>query len=343
MLRTASCSHTAYTFTHVPPLIVDYRYNFSGPQLRRGRLQWTACSDLPVGMYQANGVCIDGKVYVGGGVTENDSTNCLVFVYHPREDSWDALPPSPVSLFGLGSLFGELVLVGGKNRSLKTTNKVYCYDKGPRMWKQSVPQLVNPRYSPTVVTYQSLLLACGGLVENLTKEVSVVTSVEVINAESYRWYVAGYLPRSASLSKCSSVAIRDTCYIMGGYSSSLASSATQSTHHTSLSSVFSNSSLTPYMWQSLSDTPHCQTTGATLGGCLLALGGCSKPYTVPHRSIHAYCAGTKSWIFVGDLPYASCHCTAVSLPSGELLVIGGWVEPGKNKRATTVYRGRVVL
>ena len=271
------------------------------------------------------------------------ATDCLVFEYDPINDAWNVLPPSPVTLFGIGEMFGELVLVGGKNNESKATSDVHVFNRNPQMWKQSIPPMNHARYSPAVVSHQSSILACGGFAESQSGDVHVVTNIEVITTEGYRWYVAGYLPHSASLAMCSCVTIHDNCYIVGGYRSSTAVSASQSTHHSSLSCLLSNSCLTPYTWKALPDTPHLQTTTASLGGCLLALGGTSSPYSLPaHRSLHAYSPNTNSWIYVGDLPYASCHCSAISLPSGELLVVGGWLEPGQGKRSSAVYRGRIM-
>ncbi len=277
-------------------------------------------------------------------MTGDLATDSLVFEYDPIKDSWDVLPPCPVSLFGLGQMFGELILIGGKNRASKTTNKIHVFDRAPQMWKLSIPAMHSPRHSPAVVSHQSSLLVCGGFAENRYREVITVTTVEVINTESYQWYIAGYLPRSASPSMSSCVTIRDTCYLIGGYHSTAACSASQSAHYTSLSSILSNTSLTPYTWKALSDTPHFQTTAATLGGCLVALGGSTTPYTEPvHRSVHAYSPSTNGWIYVGDLPYSCCHCTAASLSSGEMMVIGGWVKPGESKRSRAVFRGSIAL
>ena len=306
-------------------------------------LKWTKCSDLPVGMFQAQSIVINGKVYVGGGITGDNATDCLVFEYNRVKDTWDVLPPAPVSLFGLGQLLGELVIVGGKQGN-KATNNSYVYDENARRWKHSIPPMCNARYAPAVVSHHSSMMACGGLTEDNEGEVECVTTVEVINTDTYQWYIASYLPRSACLSISSCVTIHDSCYLIGGYRYTTANSASKVAHYTSLTSLLSNVGLTPYGWKPLTSTPHMQTTAACLGGCLLAIGGTSSPYTMPvQKSIHAYSSSTKTWIYIGDLPYGCCHCSAVSLPGGELLVVGGWVQPGESKRSVSVYRGNITL
>ena len=294
-------------------------------------------------MFQAKSVVIDGKVYVGGGLTEDSITDHIVFEYDPVLDSWSALPPLPVVLFGIGQLLGELVIIGGKC-DLKVSGDVYVFDRQTYRWKQSLPSLINARYSPAVVSHQANLLVCGGLEDGGMGEPTVVSSVEVLNTERFQWYVGGYLPHSASVYSSSCVVIHDTCYLVGGYRATTATSASQSTNSAALSVLLSPDVVSPYAWKPLADTPYLQTTAASLGGCLLALGGTKSAYMMPvQRSIHAYSPTTKSWIFIGNLPSASCHSTAVTLLSGELLIIGGWVKPGENKRSLDVYRGSITL
>ena len=307
-------------------------------QLRQSKLKWTKCTDMPVGMFQAQGVVIDGKVYIGGGGTDNAASDSIVFEYDLIEDSWVPLPPLPVSWFGVGQLSGELVAVGGKD-GVNASDSVRVFDRVINQWKESIPPLCSPRYGATVVSYQSLLLVCGGLCNASTGGVDIVPTVEALSAYDFRWYIASHLPFSARSCLSSSIAIHDMFYLVGGYQSTAASSVLGVSHFTPLSFLISSGIITPCIWKAMTDTPHLQTTAACLGGCLLALGGTEEAYTLPaYRSIHAYSSETNTWVYIGDLPYACCHCTAVSLPSGELLVLGGWVQPGWQKRSRFVYR-----
>ena len=294
-------------------------------------------------MFQAQAVVIDGKVYVGGGNTGDTSVDRIIFVYDPIQDYWSSLPSAPLSCFGIGRLENELVIIGGKV-GLKASRYAFVFDNFTKRWKDSLPKLHTARYSPVIVSHQSSILAVGGLADNGEKDATVVTSIEVINSEDFEWYVAGYLSRSVSLSLSSAIAVHDSCYVISGYKSATADSASKATHFSSVSELLARDRLSPYCWQAVTETPHYQSTACCLGGCLLAVGGSSSPFSMPlHRSIHAYSPTTKSWIFVGNLPKACCHCTAVSLPGGEVLVVGGWVQPGEFKRSSSVYRGGIAL
>ena len=77
----------------------------------------------------------------------------------------------------------------------------------------------------------------------------------------------------------------------------------------------------PSVWKKLSDIPHERSSTAVYGNRLIAV----REYP-PSSSIHAYSPHTQSWVHVGDMPVLlSSTCTAV-LPTGDLMVIGGWSD-----------------
>ena len=286
-------------------------------------------------MFQAQSVVIGNKVYVGGGNTGDGETDSLVFEYSPLEDKWSYLPPAPVTLFGLGQLLGELIIVGGKVQQ-NVYNCVYVFDRFTRRWKDSLPPLGTARYVPTCISLSYALLVSGGLSEDN----KVLSSIEMIDCDNFEWLVAGYLSRPATLGYTSAVAVQDSLYFLGGYKASTANSVTNLAHTASLANLTSPAGISPYVWKCLPATPHFQSTAASMGSCIVVVGGSSSPYMLPvHSSIYAYSQSSDSWIKIGNLPYAGCHVTMATLSSGELLVFGGWVRPGEFKRSQAVYRG----
>ena len=79
----------------------------------------------------------------------------------------------------------------------------------------------------------------------------------------------------------------------------------------------------PVQWQSgsIPDVPHYWSSAASLGGCLLAMGGVNVLSDAVVSSVHAYCPYSSSWVCVGQLPQPLAVCTTVILPTGELLVL----------------------
>ena len=74
---------------------------------------WTKCKDIPIDI-SAYGqpVAINGKLYMKGACGIKRT-----LVYTPDQDSWDELPPPPVSNFTIATLSGRLLVVGGKDES----------------------------------------------------------------------------------------------------------------------------------------------------------------------------------------------------------------------------------
>ena len=291
-----------------------------------------------MGVFQSQSIVLGGKVYIGGGNTGDVATDSLVFEYDPNEDKWTVLPAAPMTVFGLGKMEGEIVIVGGRDQG-KVLSAVYVFDRFTQRWKESLPPLNTARSHSFCMSYQSSLLTVGGLSDSG----NVLCSIEVIQPDTFQWFVTGYLSRTSTLSFTSPATIHGQCYFLGGYKSTTANSSTRAAHCASLGELLSSNGISPSVFTRLPDTPHLQTTAASLGGCLLAIGGTGSPYTMPvYDSIHAYNPSTKSWVYIGDLPYAACHLTTATLPNGELLVIGGWIRPGEFKRSHRVFRACAV-
>lgn len=294
---------------------------------------------MPVGMFQGQAVHLKGKIYVGGGNTGDSITESIVFEYDPQKDFWAPLPATYISSFGLCKLEGELIVVGGVIAT-KVTGTVVIFDSFTKRWKESLPPLAIERRSPSCISLTSAMIVCGGV--SPTGE--LLSSVEVMKSDTFQWYTAGYLPRSAMLCHSSPAAIHDSIYLLGGYKSSTANSSSNISHCSSVDILLSYSGMTPYTWTSIPATPHFQSTAACIGSCLLSLGGTSSAYSEPvHCSIHGFSHSANSWVYAGDLPYGFCHGMAVSLPNNQLYVMGGWVQPGKFKRSAKVYKGNVVV
>ena len=307
-------------------------------QLQCGTIEWSRCADIPAAMFQAQATLINGRVYVGGGNTESDCTGSIVYEYDPSVDSWRPLPPAAHTVFGVGQLEGELVIVGGRS-GVQVTDLTLVFDRFTQRWKVSLPPLLTPRYSPTCLCSEGALIVSGGL----TQSQHIASSIELMRADEFTWTVVGYLSRSTTLCYPSPACIKGSLYLLGGYTSDTACSVTCSAHYAHTTPLVSSKSVNPYIWQRLPDTPHTQTTAGSLNGYLLSMGGSTAPYSkTVHSSIHAFCPFLNSWEYVGELPHGVCHATAVSLLENELLLVGGWVEPGKFKRTNAVYRGKFV-
>ena len=165
--------------------------------------------------------------------------------------------------------------------------------------------------------------------------------VEVYHSWTSQWHAASPLPFPQS--NMTYTVVHNSLFIMGDMESSLLS--TKSVIFTSVTNLLDRCLQSPHMdnteqWQSLPDTPNYFSGAASLGGSLLAVGGQSQPSAGSvYTSVHAYCPSSSSWLHVGDLPQPHTNCGTVTLPTGELVVIGG-VDATFNA-CTAVYKGSI--
>ena len=246
-------------------------------------------------------------IYCGG----NDLTSYDVVQYNPESGDWRKLPRSPVRLFAMTSLNGQLVLAGG----IADDARIRVWDSGRSEWVHPYPPMPTGRGWSAAVGYQNyLIVACGFP----NKDV-----VEVLNSSSGRWYSAQPVPVGGH--NMSSVVVGDRWYLssFGGWRDrkehifwahlpTLTSSATSA--HTSTASI----------WHELPTPPVEEPTLLALQGHLLLVGGrgCKQ-------EIHRYDPETSQWRECGRLPVGMyAPCCAV-LPSGDLMVAGGATEDTK--------------
>ena len=179
------------------------------PLQPHAKITWEPCSNLPVKMCRTQTIVIRDRVYCGGGIAADEYG---VFCYSPSEDTWNTLPACPVQYFGLGQLRGNLVTVGGIQKSGGVTNEVYEFDGVTQSWKQTIPPMPTARRSPAVLSHHSTLTVAGG---NTGIAYSARTSVvEIFIEETFQWHTTEPLPfrwRGAS-----SLLVNNRWYLLGG-------------------------------------------------------------------------------------------------------------------------------
>ena len=196
------------------------------------------------------------------------------------------------------------------------------------------------RHAPGVLSLQSALVVAGGYTSKFSN------AVEIFKPDTSQWYRTD--PLSTACQNISLVAIGNTCYALGGYSSGSclnqaliisvddllgnAVPANQTTH-----------SDTQSAWKTLSNTPRYRSAAAVLAGNLFAIGGEETPEGIgagAMKEVHMYSPSTNSWIYISDLPAPRAITSAAVLSSTEVLVIGGW---NNGHSVSTVYKGTLEL
>ena len=257
-------------------------------------------------------VVIGDTVYVGGGNAGNDRDMCTVMKL--EHDQWTKLPEYTAMYFAMTSLANRLVLVGGNNpRNKKRTNQLAVFESGE--WTHPYPPMNIARAYSTAVSFNNHIIVAGGYNDKVR-----ISSVEVLEVASRRWYIAQSLLNPRSVLK--STLIGNTLYLMGGVDPT---GPTKIVHHVDLNELIAKalSNLdTPTLWQTLQEVPLKFSAPLSIGRSLLAVSGQDDRHNTS-SSIHLYQPDTRRWVKVGDLPTARYYFTCSVLPSGEVIVAGG--------------------
>ena len=251
-----------------------------------------------------------------------------VLQYSWRKGTWSTLPECPVRWFGPTQFMGRLTNVGGIDEIGSKTGRVYQFVSESQRWQESLPPMPTARSFVTVVSHPSSSLkmpaiaVCGGFTN-----VGVVNTVEVYSHSTSQWHMAEPLPTPLYL--LTSATVGDIAYLLGGLGANL--SRSKCCYSVSLDSLF-NTATSPgasqsqhgSLWTAVSDTPLAHSSAVNFGGSLVAISGRDSSTLSTSADVHLL-ASSGSWERVrgGNLPEPRFWSTAVCLPSGELMVVGG--------------------
>ena len=303
--------HWEVVFIAVPCLSCFMQIDILHPY---ASLKWRECKRLPVGMLNAQAVCLRDKLYVGGGVAVGSNRDAArLYIYTPTTDTWNHID-TPVYQFALITYHSQLVLVGGLEyvgewNGGPVTNKLWILTKNDQ-WRETLPPMTTKRWRASAVEFADNILVAGGV----DHERGNIDIVEVYNG--HHWAKAQRLPRPCCSMK--STVLNGHWYLMGGEVQG------KEVYYVSLNSLVASYQHSekplPSVWKRLPDVPLEYSSTAVFRNRLIAVGG---GYLSPSSSIHAYSPYTQSWVHVGDMPIGfDSTCTAV-LPTGELMVIWG--------------------
>ncbi len=236
-------------------------------------------------------VTVNGKLYMSGYSNETRT----VLVYTPDQDHWGKLPPNPVQYFIVATLRGQLLVVGGEDKSTdKITNTILTFNESSRQWLQSLPPMPVAVAYPAVVECQDHLIVAGGLASNGAR----TTDVNILDPTTNKWTTAEPLPNADVYNTC---LIGDTLYLVG--------SETKRVVRADVPSLISRAS--SGVWETVASVPLYQSSPVTVGNTLLAVGGSDESKFL--ADIHLYDPTKDQWTKCGDVPESmGCYCTELS-------------------------------
>ena len=268
--------------------------------------------------YYPHCVVLERSVYVGGGDTGYSEDGYYIQEYNMKTNQWSSLPRYDYIRFAMTVINHHLTLVGGRRGDWEVTNQLAVYEPSSQHWTFPYNPMPTPRYRPAVLMYDIWLLVAGGRDASFTD----LATVELFNTSMNQWLATSSLPRPCDL--LTSAIVEDYGYLVMYSKQEFRVSLPDIISQTVDQSTASKS---PALWCRLPDTPLSCSTAISLHGYLLAVGGYHDNHT--RTDIHLYQPESEQWTKVADLPNARKFCSCVVLPSGDLLVAGGWDSSGQ--------------
>ena len=249
----------------------------------------------PMSVY-SQPVPLNGKLYMNGRKSVAHEDVMTVLEYAPIDDQWTELPPPPVNWFTIATLRGQLLVVGGWDKSTrKVSNTIFAYDAASQVysgrWIQPYSAMPIALTTPAVIEYQDHLIITGG--RNYADR--TVIDVNILDAVSNKWKTAqpGADKKLFSRTLIRCVVSEHTIYLQ-----EYGENQVLRAHLPTLVSGAKSG-----VWEPLTNTPYYDSSLVTIGSFLLTLGGSDKPRGgKPTTSIQMYNPTTNQWTKVGDLP-----------------------------------------
>ena len=233
-----------------------------------------------------------------------------VFSYEWSTEEWKLLPPYPLyKNSALVIIEGSLTAVGGWDRSLQRTNKLYTLQE--RKWVEEYPPMNTARSHTAAVSTSDYIVVIGGddgLGDRWT------STVELFHTKSRIWCELTDLPQP--LAYPSATLCGHQLYVIdeddNGYSCSLPAlpSSAQPTISESVQEL---------SWTALPRLPVIYSTAATLCGQFVIVGGKRDGSLV--NTIHQQIVG--QWVEIGSMARERRRCLVVSPSPDKMLIVGG--------------------
>ena len=250
----------------------------------------------------------------------NSLGSTSVYSYDSQGQLWQELPDCHSKDSALVMAANKLTTVGGRDQYGRPTNSLASLtgEGKDSKWVELFPRMPTARYRLAAVCRGRNVIAAGGR-DGGGRELS---TVEILDTDLRQWSSAASLPHpmtEASITVCG-----DLLYLLGGYDqngyrtlSVLTSSITDLLHQQQ------ETANQPAVWRRAADAPYYVSTAVSVGGQLLAIGGCDEAYNST-SAIVAYDPTSDSWQDMGHMTTPRYLTLVALLPSNELIVAGGF-------------------
>lgn len=311
-------------------------------------LQWERCSPLPHPRKHVQAIAVKGKVYIGSGYACTDDVAYEVYCYAPATDQWEDSSNSLTCYFAMASFDTKVLLIGGKEKNKSFSSRVQVLMPDGKFEDcGDIPGLPTARAGCMAASLAFNLVVAGGYSEDKNRD--RVRTVEVFDRRSKMWCQTLDLPQKCAEMKAA-VALGNQWFLLGGsnqYNEVFTISLQQLEDPAKLrspSNISENGESSNDSgkggWKTVAKLPHEFSFVSIFGGSLVAMGGEKDKFLgFDHEyscRVLVYNSNKNEWLHIADLPTGLSKSTALTLPSGEMLVIGG--RSNASKELDTMYK-----
>jgi hypothetical protein len=266
-----------------------------------GTLTWHAVAPIPVGMTEAMGEGVNGKLYVFGGYTDTTYLpSNHVYCYDPVSNTWTQKANMPVGTTHTGTAVdGQYVYFAGgyppdptHQFQIFTTTAVWRYDTVSDTWT-AMPSLPEGRGAGDMAIVNHVLYYFGGADANRVDR-HEQWALDLNNLAA-GWVAKAPIPTARN--HVGAGALNGLVYAVGG-------AANQDANETALSNVEVYNPATN-TWSTAASLPTPRAlimSGVDAFDGHLIVGGGETAYNVPTAQITAYDPNTNSWTQLTPLP-----------------------------------------
>ena len=179
---------------------------------------WERMADMPTVAQETSVTEMDGKLYLSGGLKDNEFTEFVkeIYQYDPVTDSWTGFAPFDrrTHHHSSASVDGVLYIIGGYAGPYpdgEMLAKVYALDSVTGKWTEKKP-LPLPIAAATAVTYKDEIYLFGGTLQFNSGEYN--SDVLKYSPFEDRWEIVGTFDRTRE--HLSAVVLANKIFIVGG-------------------------------------------------------------------------------------------------------------------------------
>ena len=296
-------------------------------------LLWRGCPSLQCGVVRPHVVTLGEEVYVGGGNTASLEMSRRVYKFTREAEKWESLPITPHLTFALTLVKGSVTVVGGVNvLSSLTCGDLLNFDGISRKWKKNFPAMPTKRCAASATSNGSFAVVIGGIHEDGR---SYLNTVEVLDMSIMKWSTADPLPKPTTFMCITTCDKTDRIYLVGGLTkqgairsifSCFFTDLVQSSSTASAASASVATKPKQSVWGEIAQAPYYRMGCIALGGKLVVASGLSDRDRVT-STVHVYDSIAQQWSVVGEMAASRSSCSLASLGEGQLMVVGGYVNP----------------